>query len=148
MKTNPYGKKSETPLVLVGAGDRTHARDPKTGGPLCGSWSYNLGDVRPSRATQMTCRRCIKLVVANTTPSQIVDRDLAAAAGKRNLHRMVVGGMEGVNVAKLIPRTSVPQPTPTFQQGPPHHPTQTRLRFQPFEEFEEFEPSAEPRRKK
>jgi len=148
MKTNPYGKKIEVPLILVGSGDRTHVRDAKTGGPLCGSWSYHLGDIRPSRATQMTCRRCIKLVVAATTPSQIIDRDLDTAAGKRNLHRMVVGGMEGVNVAKLIPRTSTPQPTPTFQQGPRQHPTQTRLHFESFEEFDAFEPGVEPRRKK
>jgi len=148
MQSNPYGKRTSTPLVLVGAGSRTHARDDVTGGPLCGSWSYNLGDVRPSRATQMTCRRCIKLVVASTHPDQIVDRELVTQAGKRSLHRMVVGGMEGANVAKLIPRTSTPQPTGSFKQGPPKHPTQTRLRFQPFEEVEEFEPSTTRPRKK
>lgn len=88
----------------------------------------------------MTCRRCIKLVVANTTPTQVVDRYLQTQPGKRNLHRMVVGGMEGVNVGKLVPRTSTPQPTPEFQQGPVSKPTQTRLRSE-FEPFEEFAPT-------
>lgn len=148
MQSNPYGKRTGAPLILVGAGDKTHARDAKTGGPLCGSWSYNLGDVRASRASQMTCRRCIKLVVASTSPSQIIDRHLATAAGKRSLHRMVVGGIEGANVAKLIPRTSTPQPAATFKQGPPEHPTQTRLRFQTFEDVEAFEPAERPPRKK
>ena len=114
---NPYGidaPKGAT-IVKVGLGDRTHIYDASTGDALC-STRPNLGVVE-SKATKVTCYRCIKLQMMNQAgvraggkdslgiwnviPEPMEDRLLRpSAANKRLLHMMVEGGRGGAYVGR------------------------------------------------
>lgn len=109
---NPYGidaPKGAT-IVKVGLGDRTHIYDASKGDALC-STKPNLGVVK-SKATKVTCYRCIKLQMMNeggvrqggkdslgiwnVIPAGMEDRLLRpSAADKRLLHMMIEGGRGG-----------------------------------------------------